>query len=612
MSELTQKIKTRDELSRLTDNLRRSGKKIGFTSGVFDLIHPGHVAYLEEAKKQCDVLVVGINSDQSVKMYKGDNRPINSESDRIRVVAGLASVDFAFIFSERRNAENIKALKPDYYIKAGDYKKEELTSAKEIESYGGKVVIIPPLEGFSSTNLIEKISKGGYPAASAEDIEYEIMPAVFIDRDGVINENVEYLHEPEKFALIPGVLEGLKLLQQNGFRLIVVTNQAGIGLGYFTKEDFYKVNRKLLKLCAENEIQLDRIYFCPHSKADNCICRKPAPGMLLRAQKELNLDLSRSFMIGDTTADLKAGIDAGCTPILVETGHAGKDREFSLTPAYSGKDLLDAARWIISKQKDQNKQVRTKFGAKDPSRTKVLESVGQVSAQLGHDLNNLLGSIQGCVDLIKLKLGKFIQGPNPVERQLVLINSSLVKAEKITRKIRGYVRPGPIELEPIELAFCVEQALSQLKGLGVKSEGIQLALRSKSKAMLHEFYVVQMIVNICLNAIEAMKETPERLIVIHLEDLALGHSPVGNAVALPPGDYVRLSIMDHGKGLSGPAKEELFEPFFSTNPKSIGEAMGLSLAMANELMLRHKGAISLHSIEQTGTVVHLYFPKIAA
>lgn len=599
------KIRSRAELTDLVAKLKAQGKRVGFTSGVFDLLHPGHVEYLAQAKSKCDLLVVGLNSDSSVRSYKGPKRPLNDENFRARVLAGLDSVDFIFIFSERRNAENIKALKPNLYIKAGDYSKAELTSAPEVEAYGGQIEIIPSVEAFSTTDIIERAAIAADLPQTLEIAEAESKPAVFIDRDGVINESVEYLHEPEKFVLIEGVLQGLKLLQNNGFRIIIVTNQAGIGLGYFTKEDFYKVNRKLLKIARENSIVIDRVYFCPHSKADECSCRKPKPGMLLRGAEELNIPLADSFMIGDQTTDLQAGSSAGCRTVLMQTGHAGEDAEFDVKPDFVAANLHEAAKWIVANAKPNKKGRVAVFGERDPERTKVLESVGRISSQLGHDLNNLLGSIQGCSDLIRLKLSKIIKGENPVERQLTLINTALAKAEKITRKIRGYVRPGPVDTEELEVAFCVEQALEQLKKLGTKPVEIQTEIRSRAKAPLHEFFVVQMIVNLCLNSIEAMGASNDRSIVIHVEDLTLKK----NAFKLAAGEYVRLSIMDHGKGLSEPLKEQLFEPFFSTHQKSIGESMGLSLAMANELMMKHNGAISIESLKDVGTVVHLYFPK---
>lgn len=345
-------IVLREELQSVLSAARAAGKRIGFSSGVFDLIHPGHVDYLTKAKKLCDVLIVGVNSDHSVKQNKGPSRPICTELDRAAVIAGLSVVDYAFIFHELNNQTNIAALKPDVYIKAGDYKKEQLTSARQVESYGGKVEIVPFLPGLSSSAIIDKIQalSSDREASSIASEPYPKSPAVFLDRDGTINQHVEYLHEVGKFELIPGALEAMKKLKLAGFRLVIVTNQPGIGIGYFSKEDFFAVNRELLKAASGAGFNIDRVYFCPHSRADNCSCRKPGIAMLKRAEAELNVDLSRSFMVGDMYSDVKAGLDAGCKAVLLRTGQGGSDQLPGVSPHHVADDLAQAASWILEQQ----------------------------------------------------------------------------------------------------------------------------------------------------------------------------------------------------------------------------------------------------------------------
>jgi rfaE bifunctional protein nucleotidyltransferase chain/domain len=343
------KIGSRAEIEKRVMATRAAGQRIGFTSGVFDLLHCGHLTYLEEARALCDFLVVGVNSDRSVRANKGADRPINSAQDRARLLAGLAVVDAVFIFDEQNNNENVKILKPNFYIKAGDYDKSRLTSASFVEESGGKVVLVSMVGGVSTTKLIERIQ--GRAATQSLPIKPpDRRPAIFVDRDGVINEEVEYLHEPEKFKVIPGALEALVTLQQAGFRIVVVTNQAGIGLGYFTVEDFYRVNKKLLQSAKDKGLIIDRVYFCPHGVTDSCTCRKPAPGMIQRGAEDLNIDLARSYMIGDKTADIIAGERAGVKTVLVGTGHGGKDQEFSVDPTFEVETLKDAAVKILHDQ----------------------------------------------------------------------------------------------------------------------------------------------------------------------------------------------------------------------------------------------------------------------
>ncbi|NOY77981.1 MAG: HAD family hydrolase [Calditrichaeota bacterium] len=162
---------------------------------------------------------------------------------------------------------------------------------------------------------------------------------------------MEYLHDPQKFKLLPNVLEGLKKLQDMGYRLVIVTNQGGIGLGYYTEEDFYRVNREMFRQLAPAGIKIDKIYFCPHSITEKCTCRKPNTGLIERAVADLNIDLPNSFFIGDKTIDLETGRRAGIRKILVRTGHAGTDATYSVTPDYVADDLLDAAQWMLRQER---------------------------------------------------------------------------------------------------------------------------------------------------------------------------------------------------------------------------------------------------------------------
>ncbi len=363
------KIKSREEVSKLCNGFREQGKKIGFTSGVFDLIHAGHVDYLEKAKSICDILIVGINSDTSAKKIKGSNRPFTPENERAKTIAGLETVDYVFIFGERRNKKNIELIKPHYYMKAKDYSKEDLTSGKVIEKIGGEVKLIERTFPTSTSAIIEKIrgvpdtpaktpgEDRTSPPFSGEVVEEEgavhfslrpseVSPAVFVDRDGTINEDVEYVHEPEKFKFLPNAIEGAKKMQDMGYRIVIVTAQAGIGLGYFAEEDFYRVNRKMLEGFSKAGITISKIYFCPHSKSEACSCRKPGIALIQRGCLDLNLDISASFVIGDKTSDIEAGKRAGIKTILVRTGFGGNDGEFDVEPDYVANDLLDAADYI--------------------------------------------------------------------------------------------------------------------------------------------------------------------------------------------------------------------------------------------------------------------------
>lgn len=142
---------------KIVENLKAQGKKVVFTNGCFDILHVGHLRYLNEAKRQGDILVIGVNSDESVKRLKGSERPINSEIDRAEMLCGLKAVDYTILFKEDTPELLISKLKPSIHVKGGDYKKEDLPETKIVESYGGEVRILSFVEGKSTTNILKKI-----------------------------------------------------------------------------------------------------------------------------------------------------------------------------------------------------------------------------------------------------------------------------------------------------------------------------------------------------------------------------------------------------------------------------------------------------------------------
>jgi D-glycero-D-manno-heptose 1,7-bisphosphate phosphatase len=159
--------------------------------------------------------------------------------------------------------------------------------------------------------------------------------AIFLDRDNTLIYDEGFIHEPEKVKLLPTVPEGLKLLKERGFLLIVTSNQSGIGRGYFQEDDFHAVNRKLQELLKPYGVQIDDFFFCPHKPEDNCNCRKPKIGMVEKASKKWNIEVSQSFVIGDRDSDIQLAVNAGCKGgIKVGT---------STFP-----DLLSVARHIVS------------------------------------------------------------------------------------------------------------------------------------------------------------------------------------------------------------------------------------------------------------------------
>jgi len=153
------KIKKISALSRLLAGLRKKKKKIVFTNGCFDILHIGHVRYLKKAKALGDILVVGLNSDKSVKMIKGKARPLNKQGDRAGVLACFSCVDYITVFTQRTPERSIRTIRPDVLVKGGDWKIEEIVGGDFVKSYGGSVVTIPFVKGYSTTSLIERIAR---------------------------------------------------------------------------------------------------------------------------------------------------------------------------------------------------------------------------------------------------------------------------------------------------------------------------------------------------------------------------------------------------------------------------------------------------------------------
>ncbi len=358
---INDKIKTRDELIPLCQHFRKQGITIGFTSGAFDLLHAGHVDYLEKARALCGKLIVGINTDESIKKYKGPQRPVIAAAQRAKIVAALEAVDFVFLFNERRNALNIELLQPDFYFKAGDYAESQLTSKSVLEKYGGTVKLIPVVETISTSEIIQRLTAATNRSEQWTEEQTDTVflkrtplktqPAIFLDRDGTINKEVGYLSDPADFELLPNVLAGLKKFQDMGYRLVIVTNQGGIGLGYFSRADFYRVNKQMLTEFSRAGILIDKIYFCPHSLAENCPCRKPNTGLIFKAEADLNLDLKNSYFIGDSAWDIEAGKNAGLRTFFIKNERLPLPDKLPVPPDFVVTDLLDAAEIILQAER---------------------------------------------------------------------------------------------------------------------------------------------------------------------------------------------------------------------------------------------------------------------
>ena len=186
-------------------------------------------------------------------------------------------------------------------------------------------------------------------------------PAVFLDRDGTINEQMGYVNHLSRFHLLPGAARAIRGLNEAGLAVVVVTNQSGLARGYFPESLLDHVHAELHRLLAREGAHLDGLYICPHHPEAreerfrlDCDCRKPRTGLLERAAAELGLDLGRSYMVGDRWSDLRCGAAVGASTILVLTGYGLGDAAYvgpgqPVQPDHVAEDLLAAAEWIIAR-----------------------------------------------------------------------------------------------------------------------------------------------------------------------------------------------------------------------------------------------------------------------
>lgn len=175
--------------------------------------------------------------------------------------------------------------------------------------------------------------------------------AIILDRDGTLNEDQGYVHKIKDFNFLPGVIEGLKLLRKE-FLFFIISNQAGIGKGFYSVEEFWKFNNYLTSQLEFNDIKIKKTFFCPHKIEDNCNCRKPYIKYINEIVSEYRIETVKSWVIGDHPSDTQLGINGGCRTIYLLTGH-GKEHvkdleEKGITPTLIAKDFLTAAKYIIS------------------------------------------------------------------------------------------------------------------------------------------------------------------------------------------------------------------------------------------------------------------------
>lgn len=328
---MNSKILNYAELVHFVEVRKRDGKQVVMMSGSFDLLHGSHVQALTKARSFGNVLVVLLNGDSSVRLYKGPSRPIQDQHIRSAALAELPIVDAIYIFDELTPVPLLSEIHPNIYCVGEDWG-SDCVERSIIQKHEGKLEVIPRGPGSTS----EKIASQGS--------EMEPRKAVILDRDGTLIKDIGYLHNIKDVEFFPHTREALTRIANLGFHLFIATNQSGIGRGMFNEEQMNAVHEYISAQLQEWGIPLAGIYVCPHSPDGDCACRKPKTGMLEHIAIDHGVALGKSWFIGDSCSDVSAGRLANMHTIRIGSGPRCED----IPEEYTVGSLTGAAEVIAS------------------------------------------------------------------------------------------------------------------------------------------------------------------------------------------------------------------------------------------------------------------------
>jgi phosphoheptose isomerase len=326
------------EAVRLREQYRARQVTVAWTNGCFDVLHAGHARSLADARGKGDLLIVGVNGDQSVRSLKGPGRPVFPVAERVALLGAMEAVDHIVVFDEATPERVLAALRPDVCCKGAEYAPpggKPMPEAALIESYGGRIEFLPQVAGLSTTAtlgrltaLADRPASGPTARTAAEPVSARISAAtdaraIFCDRDGTLIPDAGYPSSPDQIELLPGAAAALATLKRRGFLLVVVSNQSGVGRGLISHAQFQAVHQRFAELFLQHGVALDGAYYCLHAPDEDCACRKPKAGLLERAIRELGIDARRSYFVGDKASDMEAGRQVGCTTVHFRGEDAG-------------------------------------------------------------------------------------------------------------------------------------------------------------------------------------------------------------------------------------------------------------------------------------------------
>ena len=281
-----------DELKKYLKNLKNQNKKIGTISGGFDIFHAGHKASLKYCLEKVDHLIVLVNSDSSIKLYKGKSRPINSLKNRIAELEKFLPEASFFSFNEIVPNEVLKIIKPDIYFLAEEWAKNPVEKLVT-DTYGGVIEVHPQVKNISTTKLIKETKQSS--------------GAIFLDRDGTINKDSGFLKSIDDIEISKENIQGVKEMSQLNLNIFIVTNQSGIAKNLLTLEQFKLVNAKIIKILSDAGGRIDKTFFDTSESSNPSFKRKPNLGMIYEALEEFDIALVKSWMIGDKDSDILLG-----------------------------------------------------------------------------------------------------------------------------------------------------------------------------------------------------------------------------------------------------------------------------------------------------------------
>ena len=318
-------IKNLEELIHLVKNARKNKYSIGAMSGGYDLLHEGHQLAINKSSNKVDKLFVLVNSDYSIRKYKGRSRPINKENIRINKLEKFNENNFYFLFDELIPNNILEIIKPDIYFVPPSWSNSPI-ELLVLSNFKTKIEVHPFIQGVSTTSISNnKISSG----------------AIFLDRDGTINQDTGYIKDIFEVKISKENYEGLKKLSNLDIPMFIVTNQSGVSKNLLTKEEFKIVNNHIISLINENGGRIDKTYYDFSNNKKPSKYRKPNIGMVEQAIEDFDISLSNSWMIGDKDTDILLGKKCNMKTILID--NTQYEYKSIIKPEFVCKNLLEAS-----------------------------------------------------------------------------------------------------------------------------------------------------------------------------------------------------------------------------------------------------------------------------